>query len=374
MRITAIIAAAGKGGRAECENKLFEQAQGKTVLEYAAQNFLDCDKIDDIIIVAANENIDRIKNLFEGKNKPVNVVCGGATRTASVKNALMLANGADIVLIHDGARPFVSEKVIEDCIKNVINFGSGIAAVPVRDTLKKADNGCIAGGIDRENLYAVQTPQGFYYKDISKAYDMAGNKTYTDDSSVYAEFIGTPRLCEGESGNIKITYFDDLKFFYREKSIMKCGTGYDSHRFEKERKFILGGVEIPFEKGLAGHSDADALAHAICDSLLSAAGLSDIGNYFPDSDDKYKNADSMKLLEKCRQLIGEKGYKVCNVSAVINCEKPKISPYISQMKENIALALNIKKCDIGISAKTNEGMGFSGRGEGLFVIANSVII
>lgn len=374
MRITAIIAAAGKGERSKCENKLFEQAQGKTVLEYAAQKFLDCDKIGDIIIVAAKENTDRITKLFEGKNKPVNVVCGGATRTASVKNALISAKGADIVLIHDGARPFVSEKVIEDCIKSVINFGSGIAAVPVRDTLKKADNGCIADSIDRENLYAVQTPQGFYYKDILKAYDMAGNKTYTDDSSVYAEFIGTPRLCEGESGNIKITYFDDLQFFYREKSIMKCGTGYDSHRFEKERKFILGGVEIPFEKGLAGHSDADALAHAICDSLLSAAGLSDIGNYFPDSDDKYKNADSMKLLEKCRQLIGEKGYKVCNVSAVINCEKPKISPYISQMKENIALALNIKKCDIGISAKTNEGMGFSGRGEGLFVIANSVII
>lgn len=360
--------------RSECENKLFEQAQGKTVLQYAAQKFLDSDRIDGIIIVAAKENINKISKLFDGKNKPVKIVCGGETRTASVKNALFAAKDSDIVLIHDGARPFISDKVIDDCINSVISFGSGIAAVPVRDTLKKADNGKILGGIDRECLYAVQTPQGFYYKDIFKAYNLAGNKTYTDDSSVYAEYIEAPHLCKGESGNIKITYFDDLEFFFRESNIMKCGTGYDSHRFEKERKFILGGVEIPYEKGLAGHSDADALAHALCDSLLSAAGLSDIGNYFPDSSDKYKNADSMKLLAQCRMIIAEKGYKVCNVSAVINCEKPKISPYLSQMKENIALALNIKKCDIGISAKTNEGMGFSGRGEGLFVIANSVII
>jgi 2-C-methyl-D-erythritol 4-phosphate cytidylyltransferase/2-C-methyl-D-erythritol 2,4-cyclodiphosphate synthase len=372
MKITAILAAAGKSVRCRGKNKLFENIAGETVLRRAARNFLLCPEISEIIIAAAGGYIDKIKELFAGEEKPVKVICGGAARADSVFSALIAAEGADIVLIHDGARPFVTAEMIDECIECVKQYGSAVPALPVSDTVKRAQDGYLTQSVDRDGLYAVQTPQGFYYKDILKAYkSIESGETFTDDSSVYAKFIAPPKLYKGNARNLKITYAEDL--MNNCENSYRCGTGYDSHRFESGRKFILGGVEIPFDKGLSGHSDADALCHAVCDALLSAAGLSDIGSYFPDTDLKYRGANSIDLLKECRRAAEEKGCSVCNVSAVINCQQPRLSPYIGKMKENLASALNINADDIGISAKTNEGMGFTGRGEGVFVIANCLL-
>jgi 2-C-methyl-D-erythritol 4-phosphate cytidylyltransferase/2-C-methyl-D-erythritol 2,4-cyclodiphosphate synthase len=373
MHITAVITAAGKGSRTGLkQNKLLVKAGEKTILEHTVQKFLDYEEINSIVITAAPGETEHIRNLFRDSVKPVTVTEGGATRTQSVfKGLKAVQSGCDIVLIHDGARPFVSQNIIRHCIEDVKKYGSAVAAVPVTDTIKKADAGFrIENTVDRQDLYAVQTPQGFIYKDILAAYSkIAENESFTDDSSVYEKYFGSPYVCMGETSNIKITYLDDIKNFFRENAIMKSGIGYDSHRFAEGRKFILGGVTIPYEKGLYGHSDGDALVHAIIDSLFSAAGLRDIGAHFPDSDEKYKGADSIGLLEKCREILEGKGIKVSNVSAAVICEKPRLAPYADKMKENIARALNISPQNIGISAKTNEGMGFEGRGEGISVIA-----
>jgi 2-C-methyl-D-erythritol 4-phosphate cytidylyltransferase/2-C-methyl-D-erythritol 2,4-cyclodiphosphate synthase len=373
MHITAVITAAGKGSRTGLrQNKLLVKAGEKTILEHTVQKFLDYEEINSIVITAAPGETEQIRNLFEGSKKPVTVTQGGATRTQSVFNGLKaVRSDCDIVLIHDGARPFVSQNIIRHCIEDVKKYGSAVTAVPVTDTIKKADsNFKIENTVDRQDLYAVQTPQGFIYKDIMAAYSkIAENESFTDDSSVYEKYFGAPYVCMGEISNIKITYLDDIKNFFKENGIMKSGIGYDSHRFAEGRKFILGGVTIPYEKGLYGHSDGDALVHAVIDSLFSAAGLPDIGAHFPDSDEKYKDADSIKLLENCREILEGKGIKVVNVSAAVICEKPRLAPYTDKMKENIAHALNISAQNIGISAKTNEGMGFEGRGEGLSVMA-----
>lgn len=375
--ITAVITAAGKGSRMGlAKNKLLAVAGTKTILEHTVDKFLNFDGVTDIIITAALNDLEIIQNLFKNTNKPLSIVEGGNTRTQSVLNALKAVNSAcDIVLIHDGARPFVSDNIIKCCIDDALRYGSAITAVPVTDTIKKADsNFKITSSVDREDLYAVQTPQGFIYKDILAAYlKIDPSQSFTDDSSVYEEYIGQPYICMGETTNIKITYCEDLKYFCITEKIMKNGIGYDSHKFGENRKFILGGEEIAFEKGLIGHSDADALCHAVIDSLFSAAGLADIGTYFPDNDEQYLNANSIELLEKCREILKQKGFEPLNVSAVIVCQKPKLSPYINAMKNNIANALKINADDVGISAKTNEGMDSVGKGEGLFVIANCTI-
>ncbi len=377
MDIVALITAAGKGTRMGADkNKLLITAGTKTILEHTVEKFSAYEDISRIVIAAAAEDIGVIKQMFCACPKPVTVTEGGNTRTKSVFNGLKaIEGGCDIVLIHDGARPFVSANIIKCCIDDVKKYGSAVTAVPVTDTVKKADSGFrIISSVDRSDLYAVQTPQGFIYKDILNAYLKAGeNECFTDDSSVYEKYSGAPYICMGETSNIKITYSADLQNFFKGERCMKSGIGYDSHRFAQNRKFILGGAAVPSDMGLIGHSDADALSHAVIDSLLSAAGLPDIGSYFPDTAAEYKDADSIVLLTKCREIIKEKGCTPVSVSAVIICEKPKLAPYIGEMKKNIARALNISEDGVGISAKTNEGMGWVGTSQGVAVIANCTI-
>lgn len=377
MKIIALIMAAGKGTRMGYEkNKLLIKTGKKTILENTVEKFLNNDLIDEIVVVTAFTDINEVKELFLSCKKPVSVTEGAETRTKSVLNGLKsIQDDCDIVLIHDGARPFVSENIIKCCIDEVKCNKSAITAVPVIDTIKRVNADFkITSSIEREDLYSIQTPQGFFYKDILSAYlKIKDNETFTDDSSVYEKYISSPYICMGETTNTKITYNADLKLFTQENEKMRCGIGYDSHRFVEGRKLILGGTNIPFEKGLSGHSDADALTHAIIDSIFSACGLGDIGTYFPDTLEKYKDADSIELLKACISIIKEKGLKLCSLSAVINCQKPKLATYIFSMKTNIAKAVGLDIEKIGISAKTNEGMGFSGREEGIFVIANCLV-
>lgn len=367
----AIIAAAGKGSRAGIsKNKVLAKIDGKRVIEWAVDAFLAVEEISRVIVCASREDFKEIEGIFRGREK-VKVVLGGETRMQSVYNGLIEAEGCDIALIHDGARPFVSQKVIKDCIESVRRCGSGVASIPMTDTVCEVDGGFIAGFIDRKKLFHVQTPQGFLYKDILAAYKKAGSREeFIDDSSVYLKYFGRPRICEGSRENVKLTFLED---FCRIKSELRVGTGYDSHRFYEGRKFMLGGVEIGFDKGLLGHSDGDALLHAIIDSMFSAAGLSDIGTHFPDTCSEYEGISSMKLLAACHKEVEKAGFKVANVSAAVLCQRPKLAPYIPRMRENIANALGIDPLRVGISAKTNEGMEFVGEGEGIAVLASCLL-
>ena len=365
-KITLILAAGGSGERAKLnKNKILTEVDGTACIKKTFDAFYSSGLIDEYVVAARQEDAEEIRSLLPDFVKTVG---GGVTRTESVKNALKATTG-DVVLIHDAARPFVTEKIIKDCIESAIKYGSGVAAIPSRDTVVKYDGKTEYLG--KNGLYLIQTPQGFKTIEIKAAYEKAGDTAFNDDGEVYLNCFGTLKLVAGDKDNIKLTYPED---FCNIKTETRFGTGFDCHRLVENRKLILGGVEIPFDKGLLGHSDADVLTHSIMDAILSACSMRDIGFWFPDNDEKYKGANSMKLLAEVLRMINEKGFKVTSVSAVIMAEKPKLLKHISAITENLATALGISPDKVGISATTLEGLGFVGREEGICVHANAVVV
>ena len=369
MKITLILACAGKGTRAGYDiNKLLVPIDGKTCLEKTLDAFINTNLIDEYIVTASHVDFEKVIHLV---GKTAKVVMGGQTRTQSIKNALYFCKDG-IVLIHDGARPFVSEKIIKDCIESVKTYGSGITAFPSRDTILSAnDNGEITSYLGKSGLYSVQTPQAFFVEDIKKAYVLAGEKVFNDDGEVYKEFISTPHVVTGSSENVKITFPEDMNLL--KDPDFRMGVGFDCHKLVENRKLILGGVVIPHDKGLLGHSDADVLTHAIMDAILSSLSMRDIGYHFSDKDPQYKDADSMVLLSKVLKMIDEKGYKVDSVSASIMAEKPKLLNHIPTITKNLAAALSLPIEKVGIGATTLEGLGFVGREEGICTHATAVL-
>lgn len=293
---------------------------------------------------------------------------GGSTRSLSVLEALNAASG-DMVLIHDGARPFVTEKIIDECINGVLSFGSAIAALPCVDSIAELDENGNVIQCSRARKCAVQTPQAFFTEDILRAYDLAARngelEAFTDESGIYSRYIRPAHAVEGDIKNKKLTYPED----FLPLGGLRAGTGFDLHRLERGRKLILGGVEIPHDKGLLGHSDADVLTHAVMDALLSAAALRDIGYYFSDKDEKYKDICSLVLLKEVLRLLKDEGYAPHNVSAVIQAQKPKLSPYVNEIRAKLAAELNLPLSAVGIGCTTLEGIGIVGREEGIAVTA-----
>lgn len=369
MKTALILACAGSGKRAGFEqNKLLINFNGKTCLERSLSVFINSGLIDEYILTVSENDFERIKTLVPDF---VKLVIGGSTRTQSVTNALKEVK-SDIVLIHDGARPFVTEKIIADVIESVKKHGSGITVVPSSNTILLAENNIIKSYVGKDNLYSVQTPQGFFTQDLVKAYSLIGNKTFNDDGEVYMNTFGNTHIVQGSIKNIKLTYPEDFEILNEERAD-RIGNGFDCHRLVENRKLILGGIEIPHDKGLLGHSDADVLTHAIMDAILSALSLRDIGYHFPDKAPKYHNACSMNLLSEVLKMMKEKGYKIKNLSATVMAEKPKLLNYIPKITENLAQALGVNTLDVGITATTLEGLGFVGREEGICVNATVLL-
>ena len=372
-KISAIICAAGKGERAGFEkNKLLVPLLGEPALLHTLKKF-DIPEIDEVIVTSSEfdfEEISAIASPFGFK-----VVLGGESRTQSVKNALEKVTG-DIVLIHDGARPFVSKELILKCIESVKLYGSGICAMPATDTAVYSTLGVITERLDRSSLLLVQTPQGFLTEDIKAAYNLAGEEVFTDDSAVYLEYIGNPRVVSGEKTNVKLTYREDfINSPIPALSAVNCngnlrvGFGVDTHAFGEGNSVTLGGVKIDCDKKLIAHSDGDVVIHAVMDALLSAAGLKDIGHYFPDTDERFKGADSGELLKKVIALIKGEGFTPVNLSVSVQAEKPRLSKHIDKMTENLSNLTGIDKHNIAIAAGTCEGLGFVGEGLGITAYA-----
>lgn len=364
--VGVIICAAGKGQRAGfAKNKLLVPFEGTTLLFKTVSAF-DFPAVDEIVVTANAEDMDEISALCESFPR-CRVTLGGFDRSHSVYNALKECN-ADIVLIHDGARAFVSREIIEGCIESVKTNGSGVCAIPCSDTVAATKNGKILSVPQRDTLRQIQTPQGFFRENILSAYERAfenENASYTDDSSVFAQYCGAPYLCEGSRDNIKMTYAED----FIDKQA-RCGFGVDTHAFGKEQDFIvLAGVKIPSDSGLIAHSDGDVLIHAVMDAMLSAAGLKDIGHYFPDTDEEWKGASSMRMLSLVADLLEKQGFAVKNLSVAIQAEKPRLAKYIDEMKNSLSGVLSLDPAYIGISAGTNEGLGYVGEGKGITVNA-----
>ena len=358
--ISAILCAAGSGSRAGfSENKILREINGLPVLVCSVSAFAAI--ADEIIIACRGEDRARIDALLSPFPN-ARTVLGGKTRTQSVYSALQAAQG-DIVLVHDAARPFVTRKIIEDCIACVREFGSGVCALPATDTTVLAENGCIASVPARRDVFTVQTPQGFWRAELQRAYEAAfaaGREAeFTDDSGVYAAYIAPPHIFLGDRVNKKLTYPEDFA------PAERAGFGVDTHAFGEGDHIVLGGVRIPHTRGLVAHSDGDVLVHALMDALLSAAGLRDIGHYFPDTDAHFAGADSMALLAEVMQLVKEQGLAPKNVSLTILAQRPRLAPHIEAMRANLAAALSLPLDAVGIAAGTNEHLGYVGEEKGI---------
>ena len=363
---TAVLVAAGSSTRMGFD-KLAAVVGGKTVLQRSVEAFDRHPAVTDLVLVAG-KNIEQVQAAAALCKKPVQVVQGGATRARSVLNGVGAAKGA-FVAIHDAARPFVSEAVITAALEAAWVCGAAAPAVPVKDTVKVTREGLVQTTPDRSTLFAVQTPQCFgraQYLELAAQQEV---DALTDDCQLF-ERAGLPvRLTPGDYGNYKITTIEDLK----EANTMRIGHGYDVHKLVEDRRLILGGVDIPYEKGLLGHSDADVLAHAVSDALLGAAALGDIGQHFPDNDPAYKGADSLKLLAHVAQLLAAKGWKIGNVDATILCQRPKLMPHIPALRENVARAMGVETDAVSVKATTEEKLGFTGQGLGIAVHAVALI-
>lgn len=357
-RVCAIVLGAGRGKRIGFDKMLYK-LQGRAVIERSVRAFSGCGRIDEII-VAAGENIDRVRRLVQNLPKVKAVVRGGDTRAQSVLNAISRAEG-DLVAIHDGARPFVSEEVINAAVRGAYIHGRAVPCVKVKDTIKQSDGDFIGRTFDRDKLYITQTPQVFdlqAYRTLAEKYF---DRDITDDAQLF-ERGGVPvAITPGDYANYKITTKDDIK----EKREMRIGHGYDVHKLVRGRDLIMGGVKIPYEKGLLGHSDADVVLHAVMDSLLGALALGDIGKHFPDTDPRYEGIDSMKLMENVAAMIRRAGAEMENIDVTILCQRPKLAPHIPQMRQNIADALGCDVSRISVKATTEEGLGFTGQGLGI---------
>jgi 2-C-methyl-D-erythritol 4-phosphate cytidylyltransferase / 2-C-methyl-D-erythritol 2,4-cyclodiphosphate synthase len=381
----AIIAAAGQGSRfGTAQPKQLLDLAGRTMLQRSVDAFDASSYVDALVVVlpaalvaAGSEGLIRAR-------KPLRVVAGGPRRQDSVANGFDAADpSAEIIIVHDAARPFVSPVLIERAVKAAQATGAALVAMPARDTVKQASAAGLPAFVDvtlpRDRIFLAQTPQAFRRDVLRDALAIGRGPTEVTDEATLAEMAGhTVALVEGEAHNMKITTPEDLAFalgllgngMRRER---RAGTGYDLHRMVEGRPLILGGVRIPSERGLSGHSDADAICHAVTDAILGAACAGDIGRHFPDADPRWKGASSVDLLARAAALVEERGFLVENVDVVVVLERPRLAPFIDAMRSRVAVALGIDPDRVSIKGKTNEGVDAIGRGEALAVHAVAML-
>ncbi len=382
MSCWAVIVAAGRGTRSGlAENKVFHPVAGRTVLSRCLDAFERCGRFDGIVLVLSENDLAawEVLSAREGPFDLVKAIAtGGATRRESVYHGLLaLPADAEIVAIHDAARPFVNGSIIDATLESALACGSGVISTPLVDTIKQVDPDGRVTSLDRTALRAVQTPQTFLYQKILEAHRKAEAERLdvTDDAMLFEHYYGDVRLVTamGAEENRKLTTKADFDVLSaRDNFDVRVGQGYDAHRLAEGRRLVLCGVEIPWEKGLDGHSDADVAVHALMDALMGALGLGDIGRLFPDSDPKYEGADSMALLDEVMALVRARGYHVGNADVTVVAQQPKLAPYMARMRKRVAEGLGVDEDRVNVKATTTERMGFEGEGTG--ISAQAVVI
>jgi len=347
---------------------------GEPVLWWTLSACEDCSAIDAVCLVAPGEVLREAERW--GFRKLLRTALGGKSRGESVLAGLEeLPGDAVIAVIHDGARPCVTPQTLA-AVAEAAREGGAASGFPARDTIQQAGtDGFVEATPERAALWAVQTPQAFGAAAIRSAYRRARAEGFeaTDDVAVARRYGIRVRLTAGDPGNIKVTSPSDLAAAAgilaartgRTPGGVRVGIGIDTHRLEAGRPLILGGVTVPYERGLAGHSDADALTHAVIDALLGAAALDDIGVHFPDNDERYRDADSIALLREVRAKLRAAGYRVVNVDATVVAQRPRLRGHITDMRARLAEALGIAPDAVSVKATTTEGLGPEGRGEGI---------
>ncbi|MEO5821554.1 MAG: 2-C-methyl-D-erythritol 4-phosphate cytidylyltransferase [Vicinamibacteraceae bacterium] len=377
MNVSVIIAAGGQGTRLGAGvPKQWLALGGRTLLERSVAAFDAHPRVTEIVIVVPPGSTDAP---IPPTTTTQRVVTGGARRQDSVAEGFAAVSAqASVILVHDAARPFVSAAVIDRAIDGAIESGAVVPAVPVHDTVKQIVPGDtrVVGTLPRETLFLAQTPQAFRREVLAAAIEAGRGGASGTDEAMLAEQAGHEvRLVAGDDANVKITTAADLERARARSAppAFRVGTGYDLHVFAEGRPLILGGVRIPHDRGLRGHSDADAVCHAITDAILGAANLGDIGRLFPDTDPRYKDADSLVLLADAAARVQAAGWQVINVDVVVIAERPKIGPHATAMQASLAAVLGVEAGAIAIKGKTNEGVDATGRGEALAVHAVTLI-
>jgi 2-C-methyl-D-erythritol 4-phosphate cytidylyltransferase/2-C-methyl-D-erythritol 2,4-cyclodiphosphate synthase len=370
MTFSGIIVAAGSGSRAGGD-KQWRSLGGKPVLRWSAEALLNAGA-DELIVVVAPGAEPRVAEALAGLSH-WRAVAGGETRAQSVRAGLAaLACPADQpVLIHDAARPLLERAVIDRLIAALSDADGALPALPVADSLRRGADGLMAGVVDREDLWRAQTPQAFRRETIEAAYAAwTGLDAPTDEAVVVERHGGRVALVAGDPRLIKLTYPED---FAMAEALLsqatryqtRIGSGYDVHRWGPGGSVWLCGIEVPHDQTLIGHSDADAGLHALTDALLGAIAQGDIGDHFPPTDPKWKGASSDLFLLHAAELVTARGGRIVNVDVTLICERPKVKPHRQAMRERIAGLLSLPLDAVSVKATTTEGLGFTGRGEGL---------
>ncbi|MGE0416551.1 MAG: bifunctional 2-C-methyl-D-erythritol 4-phosphate cytidylyltransferase/2-C-methyl-D-erythritol 2,4-cyclodiphosphate synthase [Acetobacteraceae bacterium] len=373
MRIAAVLVAAGSGSRFGAETpKQFLSIGGRPVIRHAAERLAA--QVDLLQPVGDAAAIDPA--LGDVPHLPT--VSGGVTRQDSVRNGLeaLAPHMPDIVLVHDAARPNFPPSTIPDLLAALRTAPGAIPAAPVADTLKRVDNGAIVATVPRDGLFRAQTPQAFRFAVLLAAH-RAGLTGATDDASLLEAAGQEVVIVPGAEDNIKLTYPEDLLRLERAMSpalLPRVGTGFDVHVLAEDRKLILCGVEVPHDKGLAGHSDADVGIHALCDAIYGALAEGDIGRHFPPSQATWKDADSARFLAHAAERIAARGGRLANADVTLICERPKIAPHAAAMMARLAAILGVDPGRISVKATTTEKLGFTGRGEGIAAQAVATVL
>jgi 2-C-methyl-D-erythritol 4-phosphate cytidylyltransferase / 2-C-methyl-D-erythritol 2,4-cyclodiphosphate synthase len=378
--VSAIIAAGGRGARFGGPHpKQLSLLAGRPILHHSVTAFLNSSHIAEIVVALPDDVATDPPEYLRGAGKPIHVVAGGARRQDSVARAFArVSNDAELVVIHDAARPLVSADIIQRTIAAAAESGAAIAAIRAHDTVKRAGaDGVIVDTLPREEIFLAQTPQAFRVDVLRAALAIADDAT---DEAALAERAGhRVRVVEGDPRNLKVTTPDDLAMAERligsgaAIPSLRIGNGYDLHRLVPGRPLILGGVTIPFDRGLQGHSDADAVCHAVTDAILGAAGAGDIGRHFPDTDAAWKDANSIELLRRAAEIVRGGGFGVVNIDVTVIAQRPKLSPHADAMQQNLAAALGIASGQVSVKGKTNEGVDSMGAGESIAVHAVALL-
>ncbi|EUK18744.1 bifunctional 2-C-methyl-D-erythritol 4-phosphate cytidylyltransferase/2-C-methyl-D-erythritol 2,4-cyclodiphosphate synthase [Commensalibacter papalotli (ex Servin-Garciduenas et al. 2014)] len=383
MRIALIILAAGVGKRFNKDGtvpKQYIHLLGHPVIYHATKAFLP-----HVTCIQPVGDPDQLLSILAplNSNKILPPIIGGAERQDSVRAGLeALAKlpaekQPDIVLVHDGARPNISTDIILRVVEALKDYPAAIPAIPVAETLKRNKDQFIEETVSRDNLYRAQTPQGFQFQPFLTIHRQAAGSSATDDAALFENVGLKVAIVQGDENNIKLTYQEDLKRLECLMSNMmlpRVGAGFDVHAFEKGRPLHLCGIEVPHEFGLAGHSDADVGLHALCDAIYGALAEGDIGAHFPPSDNQWKNADSKQFLIHAGERVRIRGGKIINIDLTLICERPKMRPYIDQMREKVAELLQIEFSRVSVKATTTEKLGFTGREEGIACQAMTSIL
>jgi 2-C-methyl-D-erythritol 4-phosphate cytidylyltransferase/2-C-methyl-D-erythritol 2,4-cyclodiphosphate synthase len=382
----ALVPAAGQGRRMGGEiPKQYLPLGGRPLLWHTLAALEQSPRVRALILVVRPEDQALARPLAADFAKVRCLVPGGEERADSVRAGLEATAAADeLVLVHDAVRPFVSPALVERVVEAAGRWGAAVPALPVRETIKVVDEGQVVETPLRSRLWAAQTPQGFRRSLLLEAFAGQGAGGGATDEAVLVERLGHPvRVVEGEPGNLKITTPEDLAWAgwqlqrgaggQTQMSKVRVGQGYDVHRLEAGRALVLGGVAIPFERGLAGHSDADVLIHAVMDALLGAAGLGDIGRLFSDADARYQGISSLVLLREVGARLRGAGARILNLDATLVAQRPRVAPHVPEMIARMAEALQVEPGRLSLKATTNEGLGFVGREEGIAAQAVALI-